>query len=176
MAADSAHVDIAADRVAKVYAQAIVDAADAAGCRREVLAELAALARDVLPRVPDAAVVLSSPKVAPEEKSRIIDRLAKGRMQPTTTNTLHVLARHGRLALLGAVVRAAERLANDRDGRREATITTAVPLDAAEQGEPAVAGEHVQRVGRVCSGSPPASPNDPPCTSRCRRASRPSTR
>jgi F-type H+-transporting ATPase subunit delta len=130
---DSIHVDIAADRVAKVYAQAIVEAADTAGCRREVLAELGSLARDVLPKVPDAAVVFSSPKVSAEEKGRIIDRIAGGRMQATTTNALHVLARHGRLGMLPAVVAAAERLADERDGKRQATFTTAVPLDAADQ-------------------------------------------
>ena len=130
---DSFHVDIAADRVAKVYAQAIVEAADTAGCRREVLAELGSLARDVLPKVPDAAAVFSSPKVSAEEKGRIIDRIAGGRMQGTTTNALHVLARHGRLGMLPAVVAAAERLADERDGKRQATFTTAVPLDAADQ-------------------------------------------
>ena len=130
---DSFHVDIAADRVAKVYAQAIVEAADTAGCRREVLAELGSLARDVLPKVPDAAAVFSSPKVSAEEKGRIIDRIAGGRMQATTTNALHVLARHGRLGMLPAVVAAAERLADERDGKRQATFTTAVPLDAADQ-------------------------------------------
>jgi F-type H+-transporting ATPase subunit delta len=130
---DSFHVDIAADRVAKVYAQAIVEAADAAGCRREVLAELGSLAREVLPKVPDAAAVFSSPKVSAEEKGRIIDRIAGGRMQGTTTNALHVLARHGRLGMLPAVVAAAERLADERDGKRQATFTTAVPLDAADQ-------------------------------------------
>jgi F-type H+-transporting ATPase subunit delta len=98
-----------------------------------VLDELAALARDVLPRVPEAMAVFASPKVAPEEKDRIIDRLADGRMATTTTNALHVLARHGRLGMLAAVVDAAERLADERDGRRQAVFTTAVALDAAEQ-------------------------------------------
>ncbi|NBW85821.1 MAG: ATP synthase F1 subunit delta [Planctomycetia bacterium] len=132
-ATQTGHVDIAADRVAKIYAQAVVDAAEAAGCRREVLVELATLARDVLPKVPEAAAVFSSPKVALEDKNRIIDRLTAGRMQATTTNALHVLARHGRLGLLEAVVDAAERLADEREGRQQATFTTAVPLDAAEQ-------------------------------------------
>jgi len=131
--AATTHVDIATDRVAKIYAQAVVDAADAAGCRREVLAELGTLARDVLPKVPHAAEVFSSPKVPTEDKDRIIDRLAKGRMTPSTTNALHVLARHGRLGILAEVVAAAERLADERDGRRQATFTTAVPLDAGEQ-------------------------------------------
>jgi F-type H+-transporting ATPase subunit delta len=126
-------VDIAADQVARIYARAVDEAAEAAGCRREVLAELGLIAREVLPQVPEAAAVFASPKVSPEEKSRIIDRLTAGRMQPTTTNVLHVLARHGRLGLLGSVVAAAERLAEERDGRRQATFTSAVPLDAAEQ-------------------------------------------
>ena len=127
------HVDIASDRVAKIYAQAVVEAADAAGCRREVLAELGTLARGVLPQVPEAAAVFASPKVPAEEKARIIDRLTAGRMTATTVNALHVLARHGRLGLLGAVVEAAERLADERDGKQQATFTTAVPLDTAEQ-------------------------------------------
>jgi F-type H+-transporting ATPase subunit delta len=131
--AESSHVDIAADQVARIYARAVDEAAEAAGCRREVLAELGLIAREVLPAVPEAAAVFASPKVPAEEKSRIIDRLTTGRMQPTTANVLHVLARHGRLGLLGSVVAAAERLAEERDGRRQATFTSAVPLDAAEQ-------------------------------------------
>jgi F-type H+-transporting ATPase subunit delta len=128
------HVDIAVDRVAKVYAQAIVEAADAAGCRREVIGELGLLAREVLPKVPQAETVFGSPKVSAEEKASLIDRIAKGRMLPTTVHALHVLARHGRLGILAAVVHAAERLADDLDGRKQATFTTAVPIDAAEQG------------------------------------------
>jgi len=127
------HVDIAVDRVAKIYAQAVVEAADAAGCRREVLAELGSLARDVLPKVPQAAAVFASPKVPAEEKAAVIDKVAKGRLRPTSVNALHVLARHGRLGMLGAVVVAAERLADERDGRKQATFTTAVPLDDAER-------------------------------------------
>ena len=130
---DTGHVDIGVDRVAKVYAQAIVEAADAAGCRREVLGELGSLAREVLPKVPEAVAVFASPKVPAEEKAALIDRMAKGRLRPTTVHSLHVLARHGRLGILAAVVTAAERLADELDGRQQATFTTAVPLDAAEQ-------------------------------------------
>lgn len=131
--AEAAHVDIAVDRVAKIYAQAIVEAAEAAGCRREVISELRALASEVLPQVPQAAAVFSSPKVPAEEKAALIDRIAKGRLLPTTTHSLHVLARHGRLGILAAVATAAERLADALDGRKQATFTTAMPVDAAEQ-------------------------------------------
>jgi F-type H+-transporting ATPase subunit delta len=44
-----------------------------------------------------------------------------------------VLARHDRLGMLAAATTAAERLADERDGKRQATFTTAVPLDPAEQ-------------------------------------------
>ncbi|MFM8633958.1 MAG: ATP synthase F1 subunit delta [Planctomycetia bacterium] len=128
-----AQIDIASDRVAKVYAQAIVEAADAATCVDAVLGELATLAREVLPNVPEAQAVFASPKVPPEEKAALIDRIGKGRLTPTTVNALHVLARHGRLGILAAVTAAAERLVDERAGRRQATFTTAVAIDAAEQ-------------------------------------------
>ncbi|MFM7108561.1 MAG: ATP synthase F1 subunit delta [Planctomycetaceae bacterium] len=127
------HVDIGADRLAKVYAQAIVEAADKKGCRREVIEELGAIVRDVLPKVPKAAAVFASPKVTVEEKSALIDRMNGGRLLPTTVHALHVLARHGRLGILAEVVAATEQLANQLEGRLQARFTTAVPVDAAEQ-------------------------------------------
>jgi F0F1-type ATP synthase delta subunit len=89
--------------VAKVYAQAIIEAAADAKCLDAVLSELATLARDVLPRVPEAQTVFASPKVAAEDKAAMIDKIAKGRLTPTTVNALHVLAKHGRLGILAAV-------------------------------------------------------------------------
>ena len=127
--------DIGIERLSKVYAQAIIEAADRKQCRREVLEELAAMVRDVLPQVPKAGLVFDSPKVTPEEKSAVINRICAGRVLPTTLHALHVLARHGRLGMLPQVVAAAERHADELDGRRQATVTTALPLDAAEQQE-----------------------------------------
>lgn len=128
-----APVDIGDEQVAKVYARAIVEAADAAGCRHEVIDELSSLSRDVLPRVPHATSVFASPRVSIEEKQAIINRLAAGRLRPTTTHSLHVLARHGRLGLLPAVAVAAARLADELAGIHEAVFTTAIPLDHATQ-------------------------------------------
>ena len=133
-AGDAGHpLNIAAERVAKVYAQAIVEAADRKQCRREVLDELGGIVDGVLNKVPQARAVFASPKVTPEEKSALIDRVAKGRVLPTTLHALHVLARHERLDILAEVVAAARRLSDTLDGRRQAVFTTAMPLDAAEQ-------------------------------------------
>jgi len=127
--------DVGIERLAKVYAQAIIEAADRKECRREVIAELAGMVRDVLPKVPKAALVFDSPKVTPEEKSAVINRICAGRVLPTTLHSLHVLARHGRLGMLSHVVAAAQRQADELDGRRQATFTTAVPLDPAERSQ-----------------------------------------
>lgn len=121
--------DPSVERIARVYAQAIIEAADRKGCRDEVLDELGSFVRDVLPKVPRAHDILASPKVSAEEKGALIDRITAGRMLPTTVHTLHVLARHGRLGLVADVARATRRLADEMAGRKPATFTTAMPLD-----------------------------------------------
>ena len=132
-AVQSRSVDISAQRVARVYAQAIIDAADKKNCRADVLEELESLVRDVLPKVPRALEVFASPKVALEQKLTLIDRIAAGRMQPTTVHALHVLARHGRLGLVGEIVAGARALANQLAGLQQAQFTTAVPLGDDQQ-------------------------------------------
>ena len=127
--------DIGVERLSKVYAQAIIEAADRKQCRREVIAELGGIVREVLPKVPKASLIFDSPKVTPEEKSAVINRICAGRVLPTTLHALHVLARHGRLGMLAHVVAAAERQADEMEGRRQATFTTALPLDTAEQSQ-----------------------------------------
>ncbi len=125
---DTPPLDIAAERVARVYAQAIIEAADAKGCRDAVLEEFDALVRQVLPKVPRAREVFDSPRVSVEQKDALIDRIAAGRMQPTTVHALHVLARHGRLGIVAEVAASARRLVDELAGRRPAIFTTATPL------------------------------------------------
>ena len=132
-AVQSRSVYISAQRVARVYAQAIIDAADKKNCRADVLEELESLVRDVLPKVPRALEVFASPKVALEQKLALIDRIAAGRMQPTTVHALHVLARHGRLGLVVEIVAGARALANQLAGLQQAQFTTAVPLGDDQQ-------------------------------------------
>ena len=138
-------LDPAAEKVARVYAQAILEAADRKNCRAEVLDELRTLATEVLPKVPNARFVFDSPRVSVEEKAALIDRISAGRLQPTTTHALHVLARHGRLGIVAEVADAARRLADEMAGRREAVLTTAIDLSEDQQRQ--VVADVEQRLG-----------------------------
>jgi F0F1-type ATP synthase delta subunit len=99
--ADKPVTDIGAQRLARVYAQAILEAAEKAGCRAGVLDELRSLGRDVLPRVPGADRMFASPRITAEEKGAMIDKICGDRVLPTTLHSLHVLARHDRLGTNG---------------------------------------------------------------------------
>lgn len=125
--------DVAALRLARVYAQAIVEAADKQGCRGEVLQELNDLVTDVLPRVPSIADVFGSPRIPLADKAALIQRSCGSRVSTPTLNTLLVLARHDRLAVLPEIVSAARRLVEKLEGKRQAEITTALPLDEPSQ-------------------------------------------
>ncbi len=129
----AAQIDPSAERIARVYAQAILEAADRQGCREEVLDELAVVAGEVLPKVPRAREVFASPQVSAEEKEALVDRITSGRMHPTTMHALRVLARHDRLGIVADVATAARRLSDAMAGRQQATFTTAVPVEAGEQ-------------------------------------------
>jgi F-type H+-transporting ATPase subunit delta len=147
----SAPFDPSAERIARVYAQAILEAADAANCRGEVIEELEAFVRGVLPGVPGAAAVFASPKVTAEQKEAVINRVAGGKLRPTTVHALCVLARHGRLGILAEVTAAARTLDDEHAGRRRATFTTAVTLGHEEQGR--IVSEVAVAVGSALSPS-----------------------
>jgi F-type H+-transporting ATPase subunit delta len=143
--------DPSAERIARVYAQAIVAAADAAGCRDAVIDELGSFVRDVLSKVPAAASVFASPRVTVEQKEAIINRVAGGRLGPTTVHALCVLARHDRLGILAEVAAAARTLDDELAGRRQATFTTAVALADEERGR--LVAEVAEAVGSTLAPS-----------------------
>jgi F0F1-type ATP synthase delta subunit len=101
--------DIGAARLAKVYAQAIVDAADRHQCQAEVLEEFTQIVEDVLPRVDNIASVFESPRISTSDKSALVRNTFSKKVLPITLNALLVLADHGRLGLLTELVVALRR-------------------------------------------------------------------
>jgi F-type H+-transporting ATPase subunit delta len=127
--------DVDAERLARVYAQAGLDAAGELANQETVVADLEQIAGDVLKPNPQFAEVLASSLVSEEDKIGMLERVFADRVHPTTLNLLKVMARHGRLGLVRDVARVARKLWQTRSGRVPVELETAQPLDRALERE-----------------------------------------
>jgi F-type H+-transporting ATPase subunit delta len=131
---DPAHHDTVLDatqqQIGKVYAEALYGAAEKAANVETVRQEFQSLVEDVLRQLPKLDAVLQSPRVAHEEKVRILDSAFEGRMSKELLNFLKVVSRHGRLESLRAMQRAFQKVYNERAGRVDVLVRTAEPLTA----------------------------------------------
>ncbi len=121
-------IDTARQRMGTVYAKALLGAAERAGQTDNVLAELESLVADVLDKQPDFDETLRTPRITPEEKVQLLDRVFAGKMSPLLLNFLKVVARHERLDCLGAIERAARTLYNQLRQRVEVLVESATPI------------------------------------------------
>ena len=117
-------------RLGDLYAQALLESlpleqADA------VAGELDAL-DGLMDTVPGARDLLLGFLGRSEDRTRRLERVFKGRVSERVEALLGVLERHGRLAVLPSVIRSFRRRLNEKLGRVAMTLTTALPLDAAE--------------------------------------------
>ena len=117
------------DRVARRYAEALIDAAEKEGQAEPALDELAEIERDVLRGSPGSPSVLASARVPAAEKDRILIEVFDGRASSLVLRFLRVLNRHERLGLLGPIVREARAIWDRRNHRIPVSVRTAVPLD-----------------------------------------------
>src|SRR5688500_16298164 len=105
-------VDSGHQHLGSVYAKALLGAAESAGQSQQVLEELESLVADVLDKLPQLDAAFASPRLSAEEKSALIDRSFGGRVSKTLLHFLKVVARHGRLDTLRAILQAARKLYN----------------------------------------------------------------
>ncbi len=132
MTQGSAHetvLDTGAEQLGKIYAQAIVGAADAAGATDEVLGQLGQLVDEYLAHSPQLAAAFASPRIDEEDKARVIDRLFGDQFHPVLIKFLKVMGRRGRLGYVAAIRTAADSLRDEMLGRMIAEARTAVPLE-----------------------------------------------
>ncbi|MGQ9572545.1 MAG: ATP synthase F1 subunit delta [Dehalococcoidia bacterium] len=159
------------DTAAKRYAQAAFEIA----CERDSLEEWAtdlALVAQVMSE-PQAAAILSSPKVALADRYRLLEALLAG-IDPLVMNLAKLLVAKGRVGIASQIVEAYRGLLDEHRGICHARVITAVPLADAEREaveqrlsqitgkkviahlevEPAIVGGLVARVGdRLLDGS-----------------------
>jgi F-type H+-transporting ATPase subunit delta len=120
--------------VARVYAQALLDAATERQQAAAVLDELNALVHEVLNRDPALEAFLASPAIGRDRKEKAIRDAFGGRSDEIFVNFLQVLNRHDRLEVIRAVAQEYRALYDEQSGRMPVQVESAVPL-AADQEE-----------------------------------------
>jgi len=124
--------DVGVEHIARVYAQALLGAADSAGQSATIVEEFDSVMDQVLAPFPKLEEVLASALVSPEEKATLLDRVLGGHTSAVFLDFLKVVARHGRLDCLRAIHRQAHALDDKRRNRIPVRLATAAPLGAAE--------------------------------------------
>jgi F-type H+-transporting ATPase subunit delta len=120
--------DVGALRVAHVYAQALLTAAEKQGRADEVFEQLNSLIEDVFAADPRVESFLASPAVPRPAKAPVLRAVFGDRAGPLFTNFLLVLNDHGRLELLRHVRFAYRQLLDERQRRVRVQVRSAVPL------------------------------------------------
>jgi F-type H+-transporting ATPase subunit delta len=120
--------DVGGQRVARVYAEALVNAADKAGNTDAILEEFQSLIKDVFPAAPQLDAVFESSVIGREEKEATIRKTLGNQASEMFLNFLLVLNSHDRLGILRSILRAAIELRDQRAGRIPVEVRSAVPL------------------------------------------------
>lgn len=123
--------DPSAKAIARVYALAYLDAAQATGVS-DPLEELASFYNDVLQPHPEFERLLTSQVTNRDDKLGMIQRVVEPHASPLFTRFLKVLAEHERLDLLPIIYSVAQVEYDRRSGRRRVTVKSAVPLSESQ--------------------------------------------
>ena len=121
-------LDVGGQRVARVYAEALLGAADKRNQTEEVLEELGSLVEDLFAADPDFEAFLVSGAVGRHPKADLIQRALGGRASDLLVNFLLVLNEHERLGIVRAILAEARQIRDRRAGRMRVEVRSAVPL------------------------------------------------
>jgi F-type H+-transporting ATPase subunit delta len=120
-------LDVTAEQVARVYAQAFIAAAAKSPDTADLVEQMSELV-EVLDRSPRLEQVFQSALISQEEKEGAIQRVFGNRVSPVVLNFLKVLSRHGRLELLRPISRLVVKLDRERRGLTDVEVRVAREL------------------------------------------------
>lgn len=120
--------DVDTQRVARIYAEALFEAAEKSGKTQDVLEELYALVENVFKDNPDIESFVTSQAVGRDRKALILEKTFASQASQTFRNFLGVLNQHERLNLLRPILAAYGELFNEKAGRVPVKVRSAVPL------------------------------------------------
>jgi F-type H+-transporting ATPase subunit delta len=122
-------VDIGAKRLATVYAEALLGAADKAGQTAQVIEEVDSIIDDVIKNDRRLDVLFAGAAVGRKVRAEAIDKAFKGRASDTFHRFLLVLNDHDRLELIRPIRWALHELDDERARRLRVHVYSAIPLN-----------------------------------------------
>ncbi len=140
--------DTGAVQIARAYAVALYDAAQAGGQVDAIIEEYESFIRDVLAPNPTFELALKSGVIGRDDKAATLRRVFEGRASGMFLNFLLVLNDHRRLDLVRSVLPQLHSIRDQRRGLVPVHVQSAAALDAAEIG--AIEG----RLAAVVPGRP----------------------
>jgi F-type H+-transporting ATPase subunit delta len=121
-------LDNVGQRVATVYAEALLRAARERGLGDEVAEELQALVGDVFRREPYLELFLSSPAIGRDRKAAVLREVFEGRTSDLLMDFLLVLNAHDRLELLRGLAGVYKEMLDRAENRMQVVVRSAAPL------------------------------------------------
>lgn len=125
--------DVSAEKIARVYAEALLNQALKQGQQQEVLDELRSLVHDVFRTHPEVEEFLVRGAGGRELKKQVIQNTFGEHASPLLLNFLLVLNEHDRLELIRPCVFLYMQQLDQRQGRVRAQVRSAVPLTPEQQ-------------------------------------------
>jgi F-type H+-transporting ATPase subunit delta len=125
---DQFEADVGAMHVARVYADALLDAALKRDQPDQVLQEFQELVDTVLKPNPQLLDFFDNKTISKEKKAELLQRVFPGRSSDLLANFLLVLNEHERLDLIQPILHAYIILNNERARRMIVQVRSAVPL------------------------------------------------
>lgn len=125
--------DVTAQRVARVYAEALLNAAQKHDQAENVLDEYRSLIDEVFAANPQVETLLSSAALGRTKRKGTLESVFEKRASPVFFNFLLVLNDHERLELLRPILVALQELYDERARRIRVHVHSAVPLPDDQQ-------------------------------------------
>ena len=117
------------DTIARIYADALMQASEEKGLRKVVLEELEFLA-SLLQEEEDFQTFLESPQIDESEKKKMLEKLFSDKLGAMTLHFLNVLLDKNRQYLLRRIAREYKDLDDEKEGIITVTVTSARKVDA----------------------------------------------
>jgi F-type H+-transporting ATPase subunit delta len=127
-ASQSEALNVGAQKIARVYAEAYLAAAEKDGQAVEALDELESLVADVFDKDSRFETALSGAALGRHAREELIRKTFEGRASDRFVRFLGVLNDHDRLELIRGIARGARQIQDEKNRRVKVYVTTAVPL------------------------------------------------